>query len=184
MATNSWDRLPKETPKAHLRFTQYLDMGPDRSLRKLARKLDKKPSYFKVLANWSRKHLWPDRTEDYDFYLIEKERIAFEESLIQRRLEHRKTEIDMSKQLFSIAESYLAEVEKTSIDGKDATSTLMHNLMAKYQRTIETGSKIGRLALDMPPKVSHNIQEKPPKENPPEDQLDLSALSIDELTDL
>ncbi len=150
MSRNLWDKLPQETTKAYLMFCQYRDMGLNRSLRKLVQKLDKNDTYLGQLGTWSSKYNWPERVEAYDFYLVEQERIAFEDQLINRRLEHRKDELEMSKQLFAYCHKVMDQVDQASIISEEHTNNFAHQLAVKIPKVVETASKIGRRALNMP----------------------------------
>ncbi len=149
MNRDLWDKLPTETNKAYLIFCRYRDLGPARSLRKLVQTLNKTPTYLRQLADWSKKHYWPERVEAYDFYLVEKERQTFEDKLVKRRLELKQNELQVSKQLFTQANKILLEATKTPIDGENVSSTFLYNLTVKVPRMLESASKIGRRALDM-----------------------------------
>ncbi len=63
---NPWDRRPGESAPAFAAFTSYRDMGPDRSIRLVARKCNKSAS---MLGRWSAKHAWLFRAEQWDDHL-------------------------------------------------------------------------------------------------------------------
>lgn len=52
---------PNETARAKEAFAEYVAMGPDRSLRKLAARHGKTRSYVVQLERWSSEHHWQDR---------------------------------------------------------------------------------------------------------------------------
>lgn len=56
----------KESPKAKEACEQYLLLGPDRSLVKLAEAMGKKPGYVQVLKSWSSTHRWQEKARAYD----------------------------------------------------------------------------------------------------------------------
>ena len=160
MNRSLWNRLPAETSKAYLTFCHYRDLGSERSLRKLVQTLNKTPTYLRQLAHWSKKHHWPERVEAYDFHLLEKERQAFEDQLVKRRLELKQNELQVSKQLFTQANKILLETTNTPIDGENISSTFLYNLTVKVPRMLEAASKIGRRALDMPLEPHYSQGEK------------------------
>jgi len=63
---NPWQRLKGETDTAYHRFMTYLEMGHDRSISKVAEKLQKGNRYDNVLKRWSSKHNWVERVKAYD----------------------------------------------------------------------------------------------------------------------
>lgn len=65
-----WTRRDAETEPAYVAFKVYLDMGSDRSLSKLADRLNKS---VQLLAGWSSKHSWQDRVKAFDRHVAEAE---------------------------------------------------------------------------------------------------------------
>lgn len=58
-----WTRRPEETDPAYAAFREYLDMGSDRALSKVAATLNKS---MQLLAGWSSKHSWVERVRAFD----------------------------------------------------------------------------------------------------------------------
>ena len=67
-----WEQWPDEPNKAYHRFSMYLKIGPERSIRKVAERLQKGSGYEKHLRRWSSKYNWVKRSGEYDRHLIEK----------------------------------------------------------------------------------------------------------------
>lgn len=65
-----WERQPGETTKPFEAFVIYRDMGANRSLRKVAQKLNKSLT---IVAEWSSKYDWVKRVAAWD---AEQDRIA------------------------------------------------------------------------------------------------------------
>lgn len=61
-----WDRRQNERSKAFDLFCMYRDMGPSRSLEKLARSSDETGMSFGNLRLHSKRHDWVKRAEAYD----------------------------------------------------------------------------------------------------------------------
>ncbi len=83
---NPWDRLPNERSKAYHLFCLYRDLGPTRTLDKLAQIEDSDSNRIATRANlkvYSRKYGWVARARSYDDYLAEKERIDNEQHIIE-----------------------------------------------------------------------------------------------------
>lgn len=64
-----WDKWENETDTAYHRFSIYMKMGPDRSISKVADKLQKGSGYAKHLRRWSSKYNWVERCRDYDQHI-------------------------------------------------------------------------------------------------------------------
>jgi hypothetical protein len=61
-----WEKLPRESFKAFQGFAVFRDMGPSRSLAKVASALGKSKA---LVEGWSAKHGWVERAEAYDVYV-------------------------------------------------------------------------------------------------------------------
>lgn len=70
MPVHPWNRRKKETLKAFGAFNQYLRMGSQRSISKLAEEMKKHPQQ---LYAWQRKHDWRDRLGAYEDWLAQKD---------------------------------------------------------------------------------------------------------------
>ena len=71
----NWQRQPAETNKAFEAFVVYRDLGKERSLEAVARKLSKSSQ---LLKRWSAANNWVERAGTYDDYLAEQDRKAYE----------------------------------------------------------------------------------------------------------
>jgi hypothetical protein len=60
-------RLERESPRAYRNFLAYVEMGPTRSLRKLAK--DKNAAGLGTLGSWSTKFDWTARADEYQIAL-------------------------------------------------------------------------------------------------------------------
>lgn len=60
---NSWERQPNESAKAFEAFDLYCKLGEERSIRKVAQKLNKSTQ---LLGRWSSQWNWVNRSRDYD----------------------------------------------------------------------------------------------------------------------
>jgi choline kinase len=61
-----WERGERESAPAFEAFQKYLDMGTERSLRKLAVEISKS---YTLVSRWSREKNWQERVRAYDNYL-------------------------------------------------------------------------------------------------------------------
>ncbi len=58
-----WEQQPGESAKAFEAFSLYRDMGIERSVRKVAQRLNKSLT---LIGRWSSAHNWPERVRAYD----------------------------------------------------------------------------------------------------------------------
>ena len=61
--TNSWEQQPGESARAFEAFAVYRDMGPERSVRRVAQQLGKSGA---LISRWSSAHNWVERARAYD----------------------------------------------------------------------------------------------------------------------
>jgi len=84
-----WDRQEGEGAKAFEAFAIYRDMGPERSIRKVAQALDKSRT---LIGNWSSTYEWVKRSDAWD---IEQDRLS--------RIAQQKTSREMNERQARIA---------------------------------------------------------------------------------
>lgn len=105
-----WERRPDETSKSYRAFTQYLLLGPDRSLEELRKELDRKPSYLRWLEVWSSKYDWVDRATAYDAEMgkqaLEKNKGKVVESLERQAREARAWQQASTAPVLSLLRQY------------------------------------------------------------------------------
>ena len=97
-----WDRRPEETTKAYEAFCTYRDMGPSRSLAKVAEKLSKSEQ---IMKRWSSANDWVKRAAKWD---DEQDRI--EREIAQK--EQAKAIRDMRKRHADLATAMLIKSAK------------------------------------------------------------------------
>lgn len=73
--TRPWDRRQDETSKAYGAFVTYRDLGPERSLEKVAHTLGKSTT---IMSRWSAQHEWVSRTVAWDNMPARKTEEAYE----------------------------------------------------------------------------------------------------------
>lgn len=76
-----WGRRKGETAKAFAAFSEYLELGPDRSIAKVARELGRPAGYARHLEAWSSKHDWVARAREFDEHLAAKRLEARQEAI-------------------------------------------------------------------------------------------------------
>lgn len=82
----AWDRLPNERSKAYYLFCLYRDLGPTRTLEKLAHVKDSDSNRVATRANlkvYCRKYQWVARARSHDDYLAEQARVDNEQHILE-----------------------------------------------------------------------------------------------------
>ena len=95
-----WEKQPGETGPAFATFRKYRDMGPARSLRKLARTgngttTPHQPNRYH--AEWSVKNKWAERVAAYDDYLEQQYRIKLESEYFAELEDYRRQSSEMGR---------------------------------------------------------------------------------------
>jgi hypothetical protein len=80
-----WDCQPGETAKAYQAFVTYRDIGPARSVRKVAESLGKSET---LISGWSSKHHWVSRTAAWDSMPSRVMQEAYEEMAARIAAQH------------------------------------------------------------------------------------------------
>lgn len=140
----SFEQQPKESAKAFAAFSLYLNLGPERSLAAVGRKLGKSGA---LLERWSSRFDWSGRVQAHAAHFAAVEREATEvltrtkaAQWLTRREEHRDEEWALRGELIVAGRAVLARFK----DGaKGAT-------LGDVARALDLASKLGRLASGMP----------------------------------
>ena len=77
--TEPWERLEGEGVKAYEAFSVYLELGEERSIRAVAKQLNKSTT---LIGRWSRTYQWVERTAAYD---VDIQRKAHAQAVKKRR---------------------------------------------------------------------------------------------------
>lgn len=116
MTDRGWDlenalaRLPGESNKAHAALLAYAELGPGRSLAKLAQEWGKSGSYVGQLERWSAQHHWQDRVAAYDAHLA-RERLRAAAEAHKRAIEaHQERYNKVAKELHAVGRVVLSQL--------------------------------------------------------------------------
>lgn len=122
-----WERQKSESTKAFEAFCAYRDMGADRSLSKVARKLSKSKA---LLQRWSSAYGWVERIKAWD---AEQDRAARQAQLDEIK-KMRKRHADIATAMIVKAAKALQRIPEDEIKAVDVS------------RMVEVGSKLERLS--------------------------------------
>lgn len=134
---NPWDKRSSETAKSFEAFRGYRDLGPNRSLSRLARTIGARANYKTWLSQWSIKHGWVARVHAWD---DEQDRIRLEASADEVRAQARR-HADVADRLILLATRVLDKYEDLDfamVNPKDLV------------RLVDVGVKVGLLARGQP----------------------------------
>src|SRR4051812_28075871 len=136
-----FEQQEKESDKAFLAFSLYLNLGPERSLAKVAEKLGRSK---RLMEKWSLRTNWPERVAAYNAHMAVVEREVAEAltrakgvDWAKRYAELREAEWEERKKLVEFA----AEVRRRWMARGDKCGTL-----EGYARLLELASKFGHSA--------------------------------------
>ncbi len=139
-----FEQLPKESAKAFAAFSEYLNLGPERSLASVARKLSKSGQ---LLKRWSARYDWPARVQAQAAHLARIEREAIEAVARGKSAEWLARQERVRDREWALHEKAIAAAEK-ALDAFMAKETVYANL-ADISRILEVASRLGRLASGM-----------------------------------
>ncbi len=155
-----WERNETDTDKSYSAFCVYRDMGRDRSIREVGRKLGKSRAQ---IERWSAKHNWVKRVSAYDDYLEAQQREAYETSVTEAKAQHVAGMVKRVNKLYSqwdtaFDHAKLLAVKRTiERDGKTIEITALdtddQHRFAKWLADIDS---LARRQYEMPEKYNHN----------------------------
>ncbi len=96
-----FEKQPRESEKAFAAFRAYLEMGPQRSIRDVARKLGKSST---IIGRWSSKFDWPDRVAAFGVHVAMTERLAIEARAVEKAVEWEKLHEPIRREAWKEAE--------------------------------------------------------------------------------
>ncbi len=141
----AFEQQPKESDKAFVAFSLYLSQGPERSLAKVAAKLNRSKV---LMEKWSSKFDWPARVAAYGAHMALVEREAAEAIT-------RAKGVDWAVRYQELREAEWAERWRTVEFAAEVRRRWMANEMKcgtleGYARLLELASKLGHSACEKP----------------------------------
>jgi hypothetical protein len=148
-----WERLVKESAPAFAAFVRYRDMGPDRSLARVARELGKSTT---IVERWSARDHWVARVAAWE---VEQDRLWREQQVASRR--------EVGRRQLRIANAMQAQLVQ-ALSRLDI-STLSARDLGYW---LEISTKVQRQAIGLGEHVAHTGADGGP--------IELARLSPDE----
>ena len=140
-ATEPWERQPDESAKAFEAFVTYRDMGPDRSIQRVARECTKSVS---LIKRWSRERGWTERIRAWDNNLTEAARKKARKEVEDMQRRH----IDIGRYMQSKAVRALDKMPEESITPRDATTLAKLGIEVERMARTETSERTEGKARD------------------------------------
>lgn len=156
MTLDTWKRQKDESAKAYQAALMYFEMGAERSLEAVGRKLEKS---WRFLGRWSSRFNWVSRAADYDTHESVNRQIAIDKATADEATKWAKRQAQIREDGFS---TYLAlkakadlmlqfplKTEKLSTDGKTVIIEPAEWSFNTAVRMQETALKLGRLSAEL-----------------------------------
>lgn len=144
-----WDRRENETSKAYEAFCVYRDMGTDRSLGKVAAKLQKSET---LMGRWSGCNDWVERAAQWDDEQDRIARITAQKEQAKAIKEMRKRHADLGNAILIKSAQALARIPVDEIKPSD------------IPRMVDVAAKLERIARG---DVGEVVEERHGEDAPP-----------------
>lgn len=140
----AFEQQPKESAKAFEAFSVYLNMGPERSLAAVGKKLGKSEG---LIERWSAKFDWPARVQAQAAYLATVEREATEAVARGKAAEWLKRQQEVREREWEMHEKCIAAAQRAFAAFMSREKVYAN--LADIARMLEVASKLGRLACGL-----------------------------------
>ena len=152
--TKLFEQQAKESTKAYEAFTNYLSLGPTRSLAAVGQKLGKSKV---LMERWSKRHNWVERVEAYVQYMVAmkqelKEGFLHELALAEAERDQAQSESEWKARCRAL------RLANEAMDRWEANEAKYGSLEG-IARLLELSSVLGRRSRGMPLQV----REEPPQ---------------------
>lgn len=136
-----WDIQDGETAHAFGAFVQFRDLGPSRTLGKVAKVRGRSK---RLMENWSRQHRWVERATAWDVAQDRVRRAAHMESAREQTLAMNAEQARLGQALRTLASARAEAMRKRLESDPESVAELSWGEVA---RLAEVGAKIERVAL-------------------------------------
>lgn len=128
--TEPWERLEGEGVKAYEAFSVYLELGEERSIRAVAKQLNKSTT---LIGRWSRTYQWVERTAAYD---VDVQRKAHAQAVKKRR-KMADRHISIALKLQEKALQALKDMDPSEIDPKNLVAFIREATKLERENRME-----------------------------------------------
>jgi hypothetical protein len=142
-----FEQQPRESAKAFAAFRAYLELGPQRSLAAVGRKLGKSAG---LMERWSAKYEWPARVQAYAATIAEQERMAIQTLAVEKAVEWERLHEPVRREAWLEAKETIAMVRKARTEWLEKGRLPGWEGMA---RMLELAFKLKQFAAGMPSEV-------------------------------
>ncbi|MBA4148493.1 MAG: hypothetical protein H0X66_10305 [Verrucomicrobia bacterium] len=139
-----FEQQPKESAKAFEAFSVYLNLGAERSLSAVGRKLGKSVG---LMERWSSRYGWPERVQAHGAHLAIVEREATEALARGKAAEWLTRQQCLREREWALHEKCMAAAERAL--GVFMEREKVFATLGDIARIVEVASKMGRLASGM-----------------------------------
>lgn len=142
-----WEAEPGWRAARRAAFELYRDMGPERSLRRVAKALGKSAS---LVARWSAEGNWPQRAGSWDCEVDRRRRAEFMEATVDASREQAEVAARIREGVDAFARSFLDQVAEYRERGEDPfadlTPSQKFTKMGAAARALQSAQQVERLA--------------------------------------
>lgn len=145
-----FDQQSAESARVYAAFVIYRDLGPQRSLEEVSRRVAKSLPHIKRL---SVQYNWVDRARSYDAAIDARARAATEQATIDRRRQMLERHAQTAQKLQDSADMILDELnDRLKVHGgmKNVNGQMLIQLALAVPKMLDTGQKLERLAEGEP----------------------------------
>lgn len=139
-----FEQQSNESAKAFEAFSVYLNLGPERSLAAVGKKLGKSQG---LMERWSSRFSWPERVQAHASHLAICERQATEALARVKAAEWGRRQQELREREWSLHEKCIAAAERALAAFMEREKVYAN--LADIARMLEVASKLGRLATGM-----------------------------------
>ncbi|MFN7139278.1 MAG: hypothetical protein ACK4UN_08065 [Limisphaerales bacterium] len=142
-----FEQQPRESAKAFAAFREYLEMGPERSMAAVAKKLAKSEQ---LIRRWGYKYDWTARVKTHAAHLAEIERLAIEGLATEKAVEWVKTHDALKREAWRKGEELMKQCDALLALWKKASRPPGFESLI---RGIELAFKLKQFAAGLPSEV-------------------------------
>jgi len=109
--TKTWEKREDESDAAYAALRKYLDLGVERSHKKVVETLGKPSGYTRWIESWSSKYDWVKRASAWEAHLRGLEQAEAEEKHLGKLEAHRERQEEYARRVMANALSLMERIE-------------------------------------------------------------------------